>query len=385
MDMTLSNIIIKKLDACVIDSGCHAFDREQRFVAITSNGIPRWIIPLGSSLTKYALSQWTPYGYLSQIKWLVICFFSPYQILLHLPNIYMIKGSTVFDDCSDISTIKNSIDVERFIPVIYVGTPGKQQKAVVSLVCDSTLSPVIVMKIAIGDFATRSLITEANALKTLSIHGFDKAPRIICQKEHLGYTVQSVVGGKLSERKLTMHHIEILLELAVNTPHQCIKYSVIIEQLTRLVRVVSNTDPEAISKDVVNLIDQYLKQVDNDFELPVTFVHGDFAPWNIKVAEKNENMALIDWEDFKPDGLPLWDLCHFCFIQAHLFDEKKWIGCLMESPLIDTYLKRLSINIEHKKTLVCLYLIQNIISPSSNCNDDYHKYLMSNLMQIAGK
>jgi hypothetical protein len=37
-------------------------------------------------------------------------------------------------------------------------------------------------------------------------------------------------------------------------------------------------------------------------------MHGDLGPWNIRVASADGRLAFIDWEDFRPVGLPALDL-----------------------------------------------------------------------------
>ena len=42
---------------------------------------------------------------------------------------------------------------------------------------------------------------------------------------------------------------------------------------------------------------------------PVTFLHGDFAPWNL--FKEDERVRSIDWEYGSLDGLPHLDLCYY--------------------------------------------------------------------------
>lgn len=47
-----------------------------------------------------------------------------------------------------------------------------------------------------------------------------------------------------------------------------------------------------------------------------TLVHGDFAPWNIKVTPQN-SWVVLDWERGEAPGVPGWDWFHF-FIQSQV-------------------------------------------------------------------
>jgi hypothetical protein len=53
--------------------------------------------------------------------------------------------------------------------------------------------------------------------------------------------------------------------------------------------------------------------------LPVVFEHRDLSPWNVLVTEAGE-LAVLDWEDGKPDGLPGMDLIYFLTFLAFFRD-----------------------------------------------------------------
>ncbi len=55
--------------------------------------------------------------------------------------------------------------------------------------------------------------------------------------------------------------------------------------------------------------------------LPAFWVHGDFAPWNIR-RRSGCPAVLLDWEDARCDGLPMQDGFHFLHIQDYLFGKR---------------------------------------------------------------
>ena len=55
--------------------------------------------------------------------------------------------------------------------------------------------------------------------------------------------------------------------------------------------------------------------------LPASWVHGDFAPWNIK-CRRGQKLMLIDWEDAQRGGFPLHDYFHFLHMQDYLFGQR---------------------------------------------------------------
>ena len=49
----------------------------------------------------------------------------------------------------------------------------------------------------------------------------------------------------------------------------------------------------------------------NQIKLHSAIHHGDFAPWNIRVAHGTKHWTVLDWERGEPAGPPAWDWFHF--------------------------------------------------------------------------
>lgn len=60
-------------------------------------------------------------------------------------------------------------------------------------------------------------------------------------------------------------------------------------------------------------------------------IHGDFAPWNIKIGVEGEVFTL-DWESYQIDGAAGWDWAHF-LIQSKLLIDKMYPHEVIESAL----------------------------------------------------
>jgi len=59
-----------------------------------------------------------------------------------------------------------------------------------------------------------------------------------------------------------------------------------------------------------------------DFSFHPAIVHGDFAPWNIKVPLHGEVWNVLDWERGDLTGVPGWDWFHYV-IQSGILVHKK--------------------------------------------------------------
>ncbi|MBZ0267543.1 aminoglycoside phosphotransferase family protein, partial [bacterium] len=56
--------------------------------------------------------------------------------------------------------------------------------------------------------------------------------------------------------------------------------------------------------------------------LPTVLSHGDPGVWNLLVT-RGDHVAVLDWENAEPRGLPLWDLLYFLRTLGALAAEKQ--------------------------------------------------------------
>jgi hypothetical protein len=57
-----------------------------------------------------------------------------------------------------------------------------------------------------------------------------------------------------------------------------------------------------------------------DVPWPLTAVHGDFAPWNIRVI--GSKVGVYDWENFLPLAPAGWDVLHYEVRVRHLVKKR---------------------------------------------------------------
>ncbi|NOZ70095.1 MAG: phosphotransferase [Deferribacteres bacterium] len=84
-------------------------------------------------------------------------------------------------------------------------------------------------------------------------------------------------------------------------------------------------------QDIMSLLDKagafletsFLEISDGDVEVASVVSHGDFRPANI--LKRGQGISVIDWDDFRPEGLPLFDLMEFIlrYIHSHYKFEKE--------------------------------------------------------------
>jgi len=328
-------------------------------------GVPiRWVIPAEPKYAQLTLSEWKPYGILSLVKW---------NAFIILYRLGLVKFFSSVDELT-LSLPESS----KYIPVIYVGTPGEQQKAVITLVEVANIAPVTVIKVALEYAACGSLLVEANTLVALQEKKVTNVPQLQSISKDNTYSSQSIVPGKLSTRTLSKIHINLLLSLAGAS--MTLKFS---DYKAAIVNNITKNKANICNEQLV-ICKKALTYIRNDSEIPAVIVHGDFAPWNLKV-QKSDALAAIDWEDSKLVGLPLWDLCHFYFIQEHLFQDLSSVDQLFDNILIDSYFERLNIAVSDKKSLILLYCLNVLLSDTQNISDSYKIFLLQQVCKVIAR
>jgi hypothetical protein len=146
---------------------------ENVFFVIQNKGEPRWIVPGNSKAGFPVLNTWRPYGILSFAAWKVLLVLYRLNALSFVPGIEMIRP--VYRDRPWFKNAGNG----GFIPVIYIGTPGKARKAVITLVNDTDYTPVSVVKVPIGPRAGDAVLRETLILQKICGTSGLEAPEII--------------------------------------------------------------------------------------------------------------------------------------------------------------------------------------------------------------
>ena len=303
---------------------------ESRFFVIPDHCGPRWIVPHDWTVAKSFLGSWRPYTASSRLKW---------QTLLiayrqgQLGRFAKIKSLGIdIDNGADWQHLGCSLPDSRF-PVIYVGTPQVARKAVVGLAdCNGTVSSVT--KIALTDEACRSILHEADMLKRLESEKPGLAPKSIFVNEATGVAAQKAISGRATGRKLLPAHIAALLALSV--PLETITLRDSAETLA------AQIDLPSFDGEVRSVIGRVLEEIDDNEPLPATWVHGDFAPWNIKKVPNGQFRA-VDWENASPRGLPLFDLVYYRSIQSFLFKERIFF-CRSTRRQTKSYVDQIALN-----------------------------------------
>ena len=154
---------------------------------------------------------------------------------------------------------------------------------------------------------------EAEVLRQLHrSHPTVAAPQVVSdqQVDGHGVLVTSALDGPPPAAALTAAHQQFLRSLQRGGPQPAAN----LPWLRRLAERLDAPTAGRFGADALRSVWPTLQSM----TVPVTFHHGDFAPWNLR--ERGNSLAAFDWEYGEPDGLPLLDACH------HLTSVEYFLG-----------------------------------------------------------
>lgn len=336
---------------------------DDRFWVISGDHGPRWIIPYRPQWGLPVVQQWRPYGATSALKWAVLKQAYALGQLHRLPNVRLI-GVAGAASC-DWQHLGYT-DRQALVPSIYIGTPGSTRKAVVTLVNPQQSAIVGVAKIPLGNLAQDNILREAGVLTQLAAAHPGLGPRCLFADLAKGLMVQEVLLGRPVERRLTSAHLQWLTQLH----HPSHRTSI---QTQAKVLAQRFAQVESLAPEAHKLLGRALLNLNDTQPLPLTWVHGDFAPWNLKWVPRmgsapNRTLVAVDWEDAQPEGLPLYDLFHYQYMQSYLFQSRRSaLTALRQDSRVNAYLQGQGISETQFAQLALYYLIDMWVQSTSRC------------------
>ena len=277
-----------------------------KFVAIPGSGEPRWLLPKDCRNIGPVLASWSPYRFSSRLKWRMIRAANRIRAVGLLPNSTTAEIANVRG--IDWHSLGWSGDAPP-MPIIYVGTPGISRKAVIHLVGRVSRQCGAIVKVPLAQGARQAILREADMLATLAEEKYDCAPRLLYVNREFGIATQTFIPGAPSGRRFSVECGDLLRCLMLHE-----ETTTIAQRAAELQESPAwASHPEILSAALAELGDTHL--------LPACWVHGDFAPWNIK-RRTGQKLMLIDWEDARRGGLPLHDHFHFLHMQDYVFGQR---------------------------------------------------------------
>lgn len=323
-----------------------------RLFGVPNGGTLRWILPEDRGAIAAVLAGWQPYTRKSGLKFAALRALIGLMGPQHVPGIVGLGSPSGQGDAQ--------LDG---VPVIYVGTPGLQRKAVIHLVREGAVAAIA--KVALEPGGRVSVQAEAAMLEQLARELPDlPAPRLLSRDEDRGLMLQSVLPGRPCGRAFGTEHADYLLRL----------------------RRAGQSEPAAAADpllafwtDAANgpapeLFASWARAVPG--AMPSVWQHGDFAPWNLR--RHQGAIAAYDWEAGRPQGLPFQDIAHFFAIQAHLFSEaQNPLSAMRANAAVGHYLERLGLDWADGLWLFGFYCLSAAREARHSGDDGYAGFLLA--------
>jgi len=176
---------------------------------------PRWIFPAAANVNR-VLANWWPYRRSSRILWLGILEIQKFGAVPLLPRLERLQlTNSTGIDWRAVGWAGSTAPV----PVIYVGTPGPRQKAVVHLVDPASGSCSAVVKIPLQIEAKSAIRRESVVLASLEEEDSRIAPRLIYLDDRQGVATQHFVNGTSGSRKFLSQYQDLLESMMLPDEH----------------------------------------------------------------------------------------------------------------------------------------------------------------------
>lgn len=211
-----------------------------------------------------------------------------------------------------------------------LGEPGWYQKAT-AIMFDKGSTPLAFAKVGFTPQAGSLIANESVALTKLRFMGFRESafPTLLgCGSAGSAvWLLQSpLLSGIPSPAVLQDAHFDFLTELAGDT---CRVMQPELWSIWRNLRDLTDSPTLHVKTPfcsetafIVHLRDEFLASSREGAQRPWPFAtaHGDFAPWNVRVA--GNRLLAFDWEHFLSLAPAGWDALHFIFRVENLIKKK---------------------------------------------------------------
>jgi hypothetical protein len=346
---------------CAIN--CRKFPAEQfhtagynyvrHFAALPSLKNARWLVPLDSpAVASTGLSLYTPSRMSAKMKRGAL------RLAMHtrLPVWYRDHIWIAQRELPPIEAAINPLFPEQSVRwALSSGAPeGARNRKASGLVIAPDGRMLGFVKLARSGIARGILSRETSMLEHFAkFPGMaDVVPQFVFSGEIDGtrVLVQKPLPGAPAPIGLTPAHREFLKSLQTPLCVNAADTSTAARLMGRL-RALDTLRP-----DLTAVCERVIGEL-REFEVPMTIIHGDFAPWNLRIH--NGKITAFDWEYGEIHGLPLMDEIHYLLQCGWLLEEwstQEALDCL------DNLGKNRPLGLEprHVETICTVYLLDTL-------------------------
>lgn len=294
------------------------------FVVLPGLADPRWYLPVGDTrVTAAALSLYTPYRTAARVRKGAL------QAAVRLGATRFLGDRVLLAQRSIPALTQTAAQLFPGEGPRVILTAGRRERAFKLsagiLTRDARLRAIA--RICRAGEPRQALIAgEAAMLRHLNGRhpSNGPAPRLLFEgvRGDLYLTVQGAIAGRPGPRNMTNVHRTFLERLQEGAPRPASE--------SELVRQLHVRADRWFPEDAV--VQRLLAELDRELAhqvLPSVAVHGDFAPWNVRIEQGT--LHAFDWEYGVVDGLPHLDALHHEIQVGRLLD--RWSNDRMTAEL----------------------------------------------------
>ena len=305
-------------------------------------------------LFKKGLAFYRPIGFKALLKKKTLLFSYPIFPLLRIRKVALDELIKKYN----LGEIKRASEKFGIWGSLY--KPPGDSKLIVQLL-DREGNITAYMKIGLSQDGNSRINSEANALQFLKESGFSafEFPEILerGKENQREFIVLHSPPRLLAPRKISIESVLPGLRELFNLQKRERKLREISHTKEILQRVEKSSYSEEISEKLHKIISEI-----GEITVPAGCLHFDFKPWNIFINKVTGKLFVIDWEFFRKEGLPLWDLFTFVILPLLLVKyygkpPKKVTPALRKCvPLFEKEITSFGLNKDLIEALLTLYL-----------------------------
>jgi hypothetical protein len=341
------------------------FPYARRFAVVPSFETPRWFVSLDSgAVAAGSFNIYTPARLSAHVKRKL----ASWAARLRLPIWY--RDTIVIAS-------RQPPPLERKLAELFPGqsirlglSAGAPEPAINRKASAAVLAPdgkvLGFVKIAGSDVSRRIMEHEADVLPALSDRTAleNSTPRLLFAGEVDGryVTVQAPLAGKPAPARMTPAHQAFLASLGCG-PTKFASETNMVGLLPARIAALAAPHPE-----ISATLERFLPTLERTM-VTSTVVHGDFAPWNLRIHRGR--ISAFDWEYGELDGLPLADESHFTLQLG--FQMNNWTPQQAREALAAIATSRpLGLAVEQVDAIHAIYLLDQIVRLLGEGYDSEH-------------
>ncbi|RMF59466.1 MAG: hypothetical protein D6748_06325 [Calditrichaeota bacterium] len=315
------------------------------------------------------LNLYQPQNLIARLAWKGFHYFT---VLSDVPRWILPKVCLQWNDVKEgetltfIEHIKNIFDCDDLTLAIALGTPKSERKPILQIM--SPNGKVLgYVKLGWNDVTNRLVSNEIKALQMMAEQRLPfQVPRLLYAgqwgEQFLCIQTPPSEKTKGAHWNLDKRYLSGLRSLSqINRLDNRLRESVFWQNIMERRKLIKNSYwRHAID---VGIQEVQTSLILNGQKVPFHFCHGDFAPWNVAIIDKDDTVFLFDWEYAQWEAPAGYDLYHWIVSTLWLLKKESpakiisEVKGVIEASFVQEYFKVAGVTESDLLVLFLLYLL----------------------------